>query len=146
MKPRSDTPQFFLLLAGAAALTVLAIAKLPHFPEVLRAPSTPFDRNVAPGAAASYKLLHEASSVVPSGASVAAVSEPRNATRETSLHRFAVALLPGRKVLPAALWNSPTHLEGQADFLIVAGGQPAPPPGKLLLETPGGSVWRRIRP
>jgi hypothetical protein len=146
MKPRSDSPQFFLLLGGAAVLTALAISKLPHFPEALRAPSTPFDRNAAPGAAANYRLFQEASSVVPSGAWVAAVSEPRNAVRETSLHRFAVALLPGRNVLPAALWNNPTHFEVRADFLIVAGGKPTPPPGRLLLETPWGSVWKKSRP
>jgi hypothetical protein len=146
MKPRSGTPQFFLLLGGAAVLTALAISRLPHFPEVLQAPSTPFDRNPAPGAVADYKLFQEAASVVHSGASVAALSQPRNAVRETSLHRVAVALLPGRKVLPAALWNTPTHLEDQADFLIVAGGKPAPPPGRLLLETPWGSVWQRSRP
>jgi hypothetical protein len=146
MKPRSDSPQFFLLLAGAAVLTALAISELPHFPEALRAPSTPFDRNAAPAAVADYKLFQEASPVVPSGSSVAALSEPRNAVRETSLHRFAVALLPGRKVLPAAVWDSPTHLEDRADFLIVAGGKPTPPPGRLLLETPWGSVWRRSRP
>jgi hypothetical protein len=146
MKMRSDTPQFFLLLAGAAILSALAIAKLPRFPEFLRAPSTPFDRNPAPGAVAEFKLFREATSVVPPGASVAALSQPRNAVRETSLHREAVALLPGRKVLPAALWNNATHLEDQADFLIVAGGKPEPPPGSLLLETPWGSVWRRRRP
>jgi hypothetical protein len=144
--PRSDNPQFLLFLVGAAILMVLAIASLPHFPEALRAPSTPFDRSIAPGAAADYKLLQETASFVPSGASVAALSQPRNAIRETSLHRVAIALLPGRRVLPAALWNTPTHLEDQADFLIVSGGKPASPPGTLLLETPRGSVWQRGHP
>jgi hypothetical protein len=146
MKVRSDAPQFFFLLGSAALLTALAISKLPHFPDALRAPSTPFDRNPAPGAVADYKLFQEAASAVPPGASVTALSQPRNAVRETSLHRMAVALLPGRKVLPAALWNNPTHLEVQADFFIVAGGKPAPPPGRLLLETRWGSVWKRGRP
>jgi hypothetical protein len=146
MMLRSDTPRFFVLLAGAVILTALAISKLPRLPEVLRAPSTPFDRNPAPGAVADFKLFREAASVVPPGASVAALSQPRNAVRETSLHREAVALLPGRRVLPAALWNNATHLEDQADFLIVAGGKPEPPPGPLLLETPWGSVWQRGRP
>ena len=146
MRGRSEAPRFFVLLGGAAILTALAISKLPHFPEVLQAPSTPFDRNPAPGAAADYKLFQEAASVVPPGVSVAALSEPRNAVRETSLHRMAVALLPGRKVWPAALWNNPTHLEGEADLLIVAGGKPALPLGRLLLETPWGSVWQRGRP
>ena len=145
MKPHSDSPQFFLLLAGAAVLTALAVSRLPHFPEALQTPSTPFDRSGAP-AAFDYKLFHEAAAIVPPGASVAALSEPRNAVRETSLHRMAVALLPGRKVLPAALWDNPTHLEAQADFLIVAGGKPASPPGRLLLETPRGSVFRRDHP
>jgi hypothetical protein len=146
MKPRSHSPQFFLLFAGSAVLTSLAISKLPHFPEALRAPSTLFDRSAAPDAVADYKLFQEASPLVPSGASVAAISEPRNAVRETSLHRFAVALLPRTKVLPAALWNYPTHREDQADFLIVAGGKPTPPPGRLLLDTPRGSVWQKSRP
>src|SRR6185369_2709207 len=103
MEPRSDTPQFVVFLAGAAILSTLAIAQLPRFPEALRAPSTPFDRSRAPGAAADYKLIQEAASVLPSGASVAVLAQPRNADRETALHRLAVALLPGRKVIPAAL-------------------------------------------
>jgi hypothetical protein len=146
MKPRSDTAQFPLLLGGATVLAFLAIARLPRFPQVLQAPSTPFDRSAAPDAATDYHLLREAASVVPPDASVAALSQPRSPLRETTLHRAAVALLPGRKVVPAALWNVPTYQENQADFLIVAGPKPSPPPGTMLLETPWGTVWKRIRP
>ena len=146
MQPRSDSPQFFFLLAGAALLTALAIARLPPFPELVHAPSTPFDRSTMPGSAVSYRLFQAAAAVVPAGASVAALSQPRDAMRETSLHREAVALLPGRKVVAAALWDAPTGRESEADFLVVAGGIPSPSPGTLLLEMPGGTVWRRARP
>jgi hypothetical protein len=146
MKPHSDTSQFFLLLGGAALLTALAIVRLRPFPELVHAPSTPFDRSAMPASAVSYRLFQAAAAVVPAGASVAALSQPRDAMRETALHREAVALLPARKVMPAALWGAPTGRESEADFLIVAGGIPSPSPGKLLLEMPGGGVWRRVRP
>ena len=146
MKPRSDTPQFFLLLCGAALLTALAIARLPRFPDLLHPPSTPFDRSAMPASAVSYRLFQAAAAVVPAGASVAVLAQPRDAMRETALHREAVALLPGRKVVPAALWGAPTGRESEADFLIVAGGIPSPSPGTLLLGMPRGSVWRRVRP
>jgi len=146
MKPRSDSSQFFFLLASAALLTALAIARLPAFPDLLKAPSTPFDRSAMPASAVSYRLFQAAAAVVPAGASVAVLAQPRDAMRETALHREAVALLPGRKVVPAALWGVPTGRELEADFLIMAGEIPSPPPGKLLLEMPRGSVWRRVRP
>jgi hypothetical protein len=146
MNSRSGTPQFLLLVGGAAVLTALAISTLPRFPEVLQAPSTPFDRSGMPGAAARYRLFQEAAAVIPPGASVAPVSQPRDPTRETELHREAVALLPGRRVIPAALWDAPTHREEEADFLIVAGPMPSPSPGTLRLETPAGNVWQRVRP
>jgi hypothetical protein len=143
--PRSDTPRFFLLLGGAAVLTALAFSKLPPFPGVLRPPSTPFDRSGMPNAVASFHLLQAAAAVIPPGTSVAPISQPRDPVRETELHREAVALLPQRKVIPAALWDAPTLQEGTADFLIVAGPRPSPPPGTLLLETERGTVWRRVR-
>ena len=142
MMPHSDRTQFFLLLAGAAALTALAIKRLPPLPELVHAPSTPFDHR-APAAAARYRLFTEAAAVVPAGASVASICEPRDPSLETSLHREAIALLHGRKVLAAALWNTPTHFEEKADYLVIVGPKPVPPPGHLLLETLAGSVWRR---
>ena len=142
MKPHSDRTQFSLFLGGAAVLTALAITRLPPLPELLRAPSTPFDHS-APAAAAQYRLFVEAAAVVPADASVASICEPRDPTRETSLHREGFALLPGRKVLAAAVWDTPTHAEDQADYLIVVGPKPAPSRGRLVLETPAGSVWRK---
>ena len=145
MKPRSDSPQFFLLLLGTAVLTALAIARLPPFPDLLRPPSTPFDRSVIPDAAADYRLFRTAAAVIPTGTSIAALSQPRNPVRETELHRGAVAFLPGRRVLAAALWDTPTGYETEAEFLVVAGPAPSPSPGTLLVATPEGSVWRRVR-
>ena len=145
MRIRPETSQLILFLGGAAALTALSLTQLPPLPDLLHAPSTLFDHSPPPAAAAQYRLFMEAAAAIPPGASVAAICEPRDAARETSLHREAFALLPGRKVLAAAVWDTPTHAEDQADFLIVVGKKPAAPPGRLALETPAGSVWRRGR-
>jgi hypothetical protein len=146
MKARSDLPQLLLLLTGASALTALSLSRLPPMPDILHAPSTPFDRSAAAAAAADYRLFWEAAAWIPRGVSVTPVCEPRDPARETTLHREAVGLLPGRKILPAAVWDSPTHLEEQADFLIVFGPRRSPPPGILVFETAKGSIWRRARP
>jgi hypothetical protein len=143
----SERPQNLLFLAGAVALTVLAFRELPPLPELLQAPATPFDRNPAAGIAADWRLFNEAAAVIPAGASVCAVAEPRNTGVETFLHREAVALLPGRKILAAALFDVPTHAEDRSEYLIVAGPSPAPPPrGERILSTPRGTVWRRPAP
>ncbi len=146
MKARSDLPQLLLLLGGASALTALSISRLPSLPDILRPPSTPYDRSQTAAAAAHHRLFWEAAARIPRGFSVAPIAEPRDPAQETTLHREAVGLLPGRKILPGAVWNQPTHLEGQADFLIVFGPSPSPPPGILVFETEKGSVWRRVRP
>jgi len=142
MRNRSDRPQLFLLFAGAVALTALSISKLPSPSEILTPPSTPFDRS--PGKTApDYRLFSEVASKLPVGSSVAAISEPRDAARETVLFREAIGLLPGCRLQPAAAWETPTHLEEKTRYWIVAGPRPSPPPGELILETPEGSLWRR---
>jgi hypothetical protein len=143
---RSGRLRLFLLLGGAAALTVLSIAELPPPAEIVRAPSTPFDRTSAFAVATDFRLLWKAAAVVPRGATVSPVSQPRNAVRETALAREAVGLLPLCRVLPAAVWDRPTRLEDRAQFLIVVGPRPSPPPGDLVLEAPEGTVWRRKAP
>ncbi|HSP93413.1 MAG TPA: hypothetical protein VLU06_02595 [Thermoanaerobaculia bacterium] len=143
MRSRRDAPQLLLFLGGAATLTAFAITRLPPLTDLVHAPATPFDHSAPPAAVAQYRLFVEAAAVVPAGASVASLCAPRNPTCETVLHREAFALLPGRKVLAAAVWDTPTHSEDQADFLIIVGPKPATPPGSLVLETPAGSVWRR---
>lgn len=143
---RSGSLRLFLLLGGAAALTVLSIAELPPPAEILRAPSTPFDRTAAVAAATDFRLLWKAAAVIPQGATVSPLSQPRSVARETALAREAVALLPGCRVLPAAIWDMPTRLEDQAQFLIVVGPRPSLPLGVLVLEVPEGTVWRRQGP
>jgi hypothetical protein len=59
-----------------------------------------------------------------------------------------VALLPGRRALPAAYDDRPALPEvwRGAEFVVVVGGRPAAAPGELLLETPEGTVWRSAKP
>lgn len=95
-----------------------------------------------------YSLLKEASSVIPPGASVVARAEPPDAGLETWHHRIAVSLLPGRQILPSALYGRfvPEQIWSRAEFMVVIGGRPSQPPGELVLETAAGSVWRRRKP
>ena len=131
-----------LFLGGAAVLLILSTLRLPPLPDILHAPATPFDRT-NPKTALGYRLLLDAAALIPQGASVSVVCAPRDFERETELHREAVALLPGRKVIPAAVWGTPTYADEQAEFLIVAGPNHARERGTALFETPLGSVWRR---
>ena len=142
--PSSDRPQSFLFLAGAVAMTVLAFTELPPLPDLLHAPATPYDHNPSVAMATEWRLVADAATVIPFGVSVSAIAEPRNATVETALHRDAVALLPGRRIIPAAFFAVPTHSEDDADYWIIAGPAPASPPrGERVLSTPLGTVWRR---
>jgi hypothetical protein len=139
----SERPQAILFFAGAVILLALAIRELPPLPELLRAPATPYDRNPAVAMASEWRLFTAAAEVIPAGASVCALAEPRNPDIETNLHRDAVALLPGRKVFAAAVYAVATRSEDQAEYLVVAGPPPASLPGERLLSTPQGTVWRR---
>ena len=145
--PSPDRPQSFLFLTGALALTVLAVTELPPLPDLLHAPATPYDHSPATGMATEWRLVTDAAKVIPFGVSVCAVAEPRNAAIETALHRDAVALLPERRIIPAAFFAVPTHSEDDAEYWIIAGSPPASPPkGVRLLSTPLGTVWRRTGP
>ena len=146
MRPRGAAASAAVSLAGAAALTALSIARLPPPTAWLHAPATPFDRSEARSARNPFLLLQKAASVVPAGASVVMRTEPPDAVVDTSLFPSAVALLPGRRVLPAALWGSPRpELERQAEFVVLLGSLPRARPGRLLLATPEGTVWQRPR-
>ena len=132
-------------LVGAAALVAFAAASLPWKAGVLARPRTPFDRSAANSVAPGFALLREAEAVIPRGAVVVARTEPRDPGQETYFHRFALALLPGREVLPAAYYGMPTPPEvwSRAEYVVVVGRRPASEPGRLLLETPDGTVWKR---
>lgn len=125
-----------------------ALASLPWSADLLRRPRTPFDNSAAgPAVASGYVLLRNAGASIPEGSTVVVQTEPRDSVRESYFHRFAVALLPGARVLPAAFYGQPADpsVFRDAEFVIVVGIKPAVPPGELLLDTPEGSVWRRHR-
>lgn len=130
-------------LAGAILLLGLAFAALPRLTP-LRAPETPFDHTPPELMAQGFALLSRAGEVIPNGASVVARGEPPDPTADTYLHHVAVALLPRRRVLPAAVWGvAAPELAREAEYLVVLGKPPFPPPGDLLLRTRAGTVWRR---
>jgi len=131
-------------IAGAVLLTIVGMVKLVLAPGFWP-PAYHFERWPAPHGAADFAFLSEAASVVPAGASVVALTAPPDLERDNYLHRLAVALLPGRRVVPAAMWSASTRSQAlkAADFIIVVGGRPNPPPGRELLTLPAGSVWRR---
>ncbi len=86
--------------------------------------------------------------MIPDRASVVARTEPPDAIQETYFHRFAISLLPGRRVLPAAYYGGfvDSKVWKDAQYMVVVGPKPAPPPGRLVLETKEGTVWRRDVP
>ena len=134
-------------LVGSAVLTTFSIAALPFSRGLFRVPQTPFDASDAASTPPAYVLLQRASSLIPQGMSVVIRSEPPDANSDSNLHRFGVALLPGRKIRPAALWGVPTSpdVTRDAEYEIVLGRAPSHAPGRLLLEIPEGTVWRRER-
>lgn len=132
-------------LIGAAVLVAFAAASLPWKAGVLARPRTPFDRSAASSVAPGFAFLRDAEAVIPRGAVVVAWTEPRNPIQETYFHRFALAMLPGREILPAAYYGvaTPPEVSSRASYVVVVGRKPAEPPGRLLLETPDGTVWKR---
>ncbi len=144
MKPTRISSSIALSLAGAALLTGLEIARLPPPADWLHPPQTPFDRSDAWPIRSSYLLLGKAARVIPAQARVTIRSEPADPVADSVLFRHAVALLPGRRVLPAARLDAPTpELARQAEYLVLLGAPPVSPQGHLLLETSDGSIWRR---
>jgi hypothetical protein len=137
-----------LLLAGAAGLVIAALARLPSPAEIARPNTTPYDRsNVRTSTPPMFSFLIHAAPFVPLGSTATILGEPRNAEQESNLHEAGVALLPGRRVLPAAQWGafSPDY-ESQAEYVLILGPKPKVPPGRLVGVLETGSVWRRGEP
>jgi hypothetical protein len=131
-------------LAGAAVLAAVAwrgILRIGSFAP----PPTPLAHSITPFLSPGYGVIRDAGAVIPSGASVVVLAEPRQAGFESHFYRFGLALLPARTVLPAAMFDAFTASDvwNGAEYRIVVGGRPPSPPGDLVLETPDGSVWRR---
>jgi hypothetical protein len=136
-----------LALIGSAVLAAFSIAALPFSRGLFRVPRTPYDAGDAAPVVPSFILLQRADSLIPRGASVVVRSGSSDPTADTYLHRFAVGLLPGRKIVPAALWGVATEPGPlrEADYEIVVGQQPTETVGRLVLEIPEGTVWKRDR-
>lgn len=136
-----------LSLAGSAILAGFSVAALPFSRGIFHAPRTPYDASDATFTVPAWVLLQRAAEVVPRDVSVVVRGEPPDATNDSYLHRFAVALLPGRKIIPAALWSVPTDPDElrEADYEIVVGKALPSPAGRLVLSIPEGSVWKRKR-
>lgn len=137
-----------LPLAGSALLAAFSVAALPFSRGLFRAPRTPYD--ASPSAfvtVPAWILLERAAAVVPPGASVVVRSEPANPSSDSYYHRFAIGLLPGRRIVPAALWGTPTEPGPlrDADYEVVVGSRPSAPFGRLVLEVPEGTIWKRGR-
>ena len=142
--PRRHRTAALAPLLGAAILVGSSIASLPWKENLFRRPRTPFDRSAAKSVAPGYALLTAAAPLIPSGATVVVRTEPRDPVQETYYHRFADALLPGRRALPASFYGhpAPAELWRDAEYVVFVGGKPAKPAGRLLLETAGGTVWK----
>ena len=149
MKDRAD-PQRSTLnshlfpLLGAAILVGFALASLPWRENLFRRPRTLFDRSAARAVAPGYALVAAAAPRIPAGAVVVVRTEPRDPVAETYYHRFADALLPGRRAVPAAFYNEflPPELSRSAQYVLIVGPRPPETPGELVLEVPEGTLWR----
>ena len=131
---------------GSALLAALALWHVP-WRQGLERPATLYDHSSAAALAPAYALLTAAALGIPPGASVTVRAEPPDAELEMWYHRFAVALLPGRRAIPSALYGTffSPEVWKDAEYLVVVGPKPSPAPGRLLFETPEGSVWLRDR-
>ena len=147
MTGASRRAQTAAALLGTALIVGWGAARLPKRTSYLALSDTPIDYSGNNDSVPTFRLLRAAAEVVPRGASVFVGTSARDPQRETYLHRFAVALLPGRRVLPAALEGAAVvpSLESQAQYVLLLGPRPAAPRGTLLLETGDGTVWRRER-
>jgi hypothetical protein len=132
------------LRLGFLALVVMGILEIPPPRAWSETVKSPFSWGPYASVGPAYRLLLEAGSVVPRGSTVVARSEPPNVVADTYFFRAAVALLPDRQVLPAAIWfRTPTDNESRASYLIVLGKGPPPPGFGKVFESPRGSVWKR---
>lgn len=130
---------------GAAVLVAVAASSLPWRAGVFIPPNTPFANSAAFHLGPGFLLLRDAEGVIPRDASVVVRTDPADLVQETELHRLALALLPGREILPAAYYGQATGPDvwGRAEYVVVLGRRPAEPAGTLLLLTGQGTVWRR---
>jgi hypothetical protein len=146
LRLRSKPDPVAIALFGSALLAALALWHVP-WRQGLERPRTPYDHTSAAAVAPAYALLTAAALGIPEGASVVVRAEPPAAELEMWYHRFAVALLPGRRAIPSAFYGAflAPEVWKDAEYLVVVGPKPRAAPGRLLFETRDGSVWLRDR-
>lgn len=149
MKPDADARSIRapLALGGAGLMLLLAVRELPPPREWIQRPATPLARSKVEWSGAEYRLLTEASRVIPPGATVLVRVGTDEAWRTDLSYKFAVALLPGRTVLPATAGGQPIppELARTAEFVVLVGGRAEDRPLETILTTPDGAVWRSSR-
>jgi hypothetical protein len=143
IQPSTFNLQLFPLI-GAAILVAFSLSSLHWGEGLFRRPRTPFDRSAAHAVAPGYVLVTAAAPRIPAGAIVVVRTEPRDPVAETYYHRFADALLPGRRAVPASIYGqfSAPELSRGAEYVLVVGPRPSEAPGELVLELPEGTLWR----
>jgi len=122
-------------IAGAALNVAYAFYRLPPLGECVRLSATPLDRSGISDSAPDYALLVSAAEIVPPGARVAIRTTWGDRGRDAILFRFAVALLPGRRIV-AGTWDG--------EYVILR-GDGSLSGAELLRKFAAGSVWRRSR-
>jgi hypothetical protein len=134
-------------LAGSAVLAAFSIAALPFSRGLFRTVQTPYDASDAKFTPPAWIMLARAEPLIPRGASVVVRTAPTDLNNDMYLHRFGVALLPGRKIVAAALWGVPSAGEeiDAANWEVVVGKAVSSPGRRLVLSAPEGSVWKRDR-
>jgi hypothetical protein len=133
-----------VLFPAALFMMAVCLLQVPAPSRWLRQDATPFDNGPTASVAPAFDLLLSAATVVPDGALVLARSAVPDPRADTYLHRAAVALLPDRQVLPAAIsFGRETGLETRAEFVVVLGQLDSYPDFDRVLATRYGSVWRR---
>jgi hypothetical protein len=134
-------------LVGSAILAAFSVAALPFSRGLFRLAQTPYDASDARFIVPSWIVLARAAPLIPRGAAVLVRAEPPDPTNDMYLHRYGNGLLPGRKIVPAALWGvaTPPDVVREAEYEVVVGKMPSVRPGRLLLQIPQGSVWLRGR-
>ena len=110
-------------------------------------PRTPFDPSAASAVASGYVLLPAAAAAIPRGPSVVVRAEPRDPiARRTSTASRSRCCRAAARCRPAFYGAfRAAEFRRDAEYVVVVGPGPRRRPGRLLLDTPEGSVWRRAR-
>jgi hypothetical protein len=129
-------------LVGALANLAYATHRLPAWPECFHFSRTPLDHSAVHGDSPDYSLLADAQEVIPAGARVLVRTASENRARDAVLFRFAVALLPGRRIVAATPGTSAGVVPAEAEYVVLHGAGGRVPDAELLRSDERGSIWK----